>query len=278
MNRTKYQNIVAIFLFTLALWNSSGFSQGWGEGTVRSHDQLRAWGVAEASWMLGTRVYSPSRGFLGLIRDLMIDRGNGDVVLAILSRVPGFRDRFVAAPFSALRQTGLTTYQLSFGREIALAGSNHDPYAYDLERHAETVGLNHIPTKIDTRWINALYRYYGETNAWKTSPPEVLSYRRLIGAAVESKDRRWAARLDDLVIDAKDGRVAFLLLDSLPGRGSTSVVVPFEVLKKEGDSLILDISGTKLASAPSLLPADLSSEQRAEDVYRHFGVQPYWTE
>jgi sporulation protein YlmC with PRC-barrel domain len=274
MNRTKYQSIVAISLFTLVLWNSSCFSQGWGEGTVRSHNQPKNWGVAEASRMIGTRVYSPDGGFLGLIRDLMIDRENGDVVLAILSVVPGFRDRFLAVPFIALRQTGINTHQLSFGRKIALTGTDHDPYAYDLERHAETVGVNHIPPKIDTRRVKALYRYYGQTPPWKTFPSGVLSSRKLIGVVVESKDRKWVARLDDLVIDKKNGRIAFLLLNNIPGRDGSSVLVPFEELRKHGDCFVLDISGTKLESAPDFVAPDLSSEQRGEEIYRFFGVEP----
>ena len=104
MNRSKYLMIVAIPLFGLVLWHSFSFGQEWGERTPGNYYQPKGWNAFQASWMIGTRVYSPAGGFLGLIRDLMIDKSNGDIVLVILSDVPDFKDRFVAAPFGALER------------------------------------------------------------------------------------------------------------------------------------------------------------------------------
>jgi hypothetical protein len=103
----------------------------------------------------------------------------------------------------------------------------------------------------------------------------------LIGAPVESKDGTGieAARIDDLVIDSKDGRVALLILHEVPGRGDSKVAVPFNELSMNGDGFALNTTPAQLASAPSFdESADMNDVRYAENVYRHFGLQPYWTE
>lgn len=40
----------------------------------------------------------------------------------------------------------------------------------------------------------------------------------------------------------------------------------------------MDTSKEKLAAAPTFKMSDLSDQKLAEDAYRHFGQQPYWSE
>ncbi len=96
------------------------------------------------------------------------------------------------------------------------------------------------------------------------------------GIQIESKDGKGVLQLDDLVIDAKDGLVVLLLLDHVPGRDGASVAVPFDKLTENGNFFTLDASAARLASAPDFVAPDLTSEPRTNDIYRYFGVQPYW--
>ncbi len=100
-----------------------------------------------------------------------------------------------------------------------------------------------------------------------------------MGATVESKDGKAEARINDLVIDPKDGRVAFLVVDKVPGRADSQVAVPFNELSMSGNAFTLNTSQKQLASAPSFNEAaDMTSLRYAENVYRYFGQHPYWTE
>jgi hypothetical protein len=40
----------------------------------------------------------------------------------------------------------------------------------------------------------------------------------------------------------------------------------------------LHISKEKLTTAPAFQKSDLSTQREAEDIYRYFGQQPYWSE
>lgn len=260
------------------------------------------WDTFEASWLIGHRVYSPLQGELGQIEDLMIDSANGRIALVVLSGVQGFGAKYVAAPFGALERTGEDTYQLNFRDQYAsVSWGNYnyrDPYADDLYEWRSIVGLSRIPSTINPLWADSVYQYFGKTPYWtegRTPYPDILSYRTvgpsilqslilgnsgpvLMGATVQSTDGEMTPRIDDLVIDSKDGRVAFLVVDRVPGRAE-QVAVPFSELSMSGNVFSLNTTGERLAAAPGFdESADMGNREYATSVFRFFGVQPYWTE
>jgi sporulation protein YlmC with PRC-barrel domain len=269
----------------------------------------RGWDIYDASWLIGYRVYSPlgMGGVLGQIDNLMIDRANGRIAMVILSGAKGFGARYVAVPFSALERTGEDSFEINFGGQhpsIPLSNTGsmsyyyEDPYAYLLYENMSIVGLSKIPSRIDPLWGDSVYQFYGQTPYWtegRAVPPDIMSYRTaepsilnsllmgktapvLMGATVQSKNGKAEARIADLVIDSKDGRIAFLVLDRVPGRAER-VAVPFSELSMSGHAFVLNTTGARLAAAPSFNQySDLNNLRWAEDVYRYFGVRPYWTE
>jgi sporulation protein YlmC with PRC-barrel domain len=297
MNKTV-KILMLVSIFSLFLFgNSSVFAQGWNSEMSQSGH----WKSIEASWLIGHQVYSPYYGqSIGQIDNLMIDRANGRIALVILSGVQGFGTEYVAAPFSALERTG-DQIQLNFGGEypaMVPQGVYEDPYAYLLYQHMDTVGLSRIPSRIDPLWADSLYRFYGQTPYWtegRAVPPDIMVYRTaepsvlnslivgktapvLMGSDIQSKNGKAEARIDDLLINSKDGRVDFLVLDRVQGRGD-EVAVPFSELSMSGHTFVLGTTGERLATAPSFDQySDLNNLKWAEDVYRYFGVRPYWTE
>jgi sporulation protein YlmC with PRC-barrel domain len=310
-------SIFSLFLFgssAFAQGSKTTFEQQYPEGIVamNSHPtgefpvatsvgyHSTGWDTFRGGWLIGHSVNSPLGEELGQIDNLMIDRANGRIALVILSGVEGFGAKYVAAPFSALERTGEDTFQLNFGDKETLipSGAYEDPYAYLLYEYAGVVGLSTIPSSIDPLWADSVYRFYGQTPYWtegKTPHPDMMSYRTaepsilnsllmgktapvLMGATVQSKNGKTEARIDDLIIDSKDGRVAFLVLDRVPGR-SEQVAVPFSELSMSGHAFVLNTTGDRLAVAPSFDQySDMNNLKWAANVYRFFGVKPYWSE
>jgi hypothetical protein len=202
---------------------------------------------------------------------------------------------------------GEDTYQLNFDDQYTSYDASYtsiyssyyeDPYADHLYWHRSIVALSAIPSTIDPLWADSVYRYYGKMPYWtegRTPHPDIISYRTatpsllqslfmesrapvLMGAMVQSKNEKVTARINDLVIDSRDGRVAFLVLDGVPGR-TEQVAVPFSELSMSGHAFVLNTTQEQLATAPSFNKlADMKNLRYAEDVYKHFGQQPYWTE
>jgi sporulation protein YlmC with PRC-barrel domain len=103
----------------------------------------------------------------------------------------------------------------------------------------------------------------------------------LLGSSVKNLQGDYLGGITDLVIDSH-GRVAFAVLShgGFLGIGGTTVAIPFEALtfNPMGRHFALDITQERLNSAPAFSMRDLSSEKWADDIYRYFGRQPYWTE
>jgi sporulation protein YlmC with PRC-barrel domain len=121
--------------------------------------------------------------------------------------------------------------------------------------------------------------FAGEPAGLGAGKPSVWS--SLTGNYVWSPKGEVLGRVSDLVIDSQ-GRTAFVVV-STPGilgvRGK-NVAVPFDsvVYDREKRRLVLDIARDRLLTAPSFTNRSLYSEKWAEDIYRHFGKAPYWTE
>ena len=188
MNKRNFLIIALVSVFGLTFSGEQSFAQRWAEigtpwveGTVHGYYQPMEWDSFEAGWLIGHKVHSPDGGVLGQISDLVIDKTNGRVALVILSDVPGFGTRFVAAPWGALERTGNHRFQLNFGdREIAVAGTYADPYGHELQRNMNTVGLSSVPDVVDSRWAASLYRFFGQSPYWteaEVSHMDIMAYR-----------------------------------------------------------------------------------------------------
>jgi hypothetical protein len=65
------------------------------------------------------------------------------------------------------------------------------------------------------------------------------------------------------------------------GMGGKLIAFPFEALSfdPKGPCFVLNASKEKMRSAPAFLRStDLASRKWAEESYRFFGLQPYWTD
>jgi len=106
------------------------------------------------------------------------------------------------------------------------------------------------------------------------------SFQQVLGTPIKNQQGEDLGRIRDIVFDLQ-GRVPFAVISEggLWGVGGKLVTVPFNALSFDSDEYFtLNTTKEKLASAPIFRPNDLSNEKWAENVYRYFGLQPYWTE
>lgn len=286
MNKTA-KLVALISVFSLLVFGSSVFAANeWVQAEVGARYQPMGWTTYEASWLVGHQVFSPDMIPLGLISNLVIDKANGRICLAVLSGVEGLGGKSVAVPFSSLARTGENTFELRFGdREVEVTSGYTSPYAYKLAMAPSTSDLYGMPSVIDPNWVEAIYRHYGQMPYWTETGQKPLAEMeffensKLIGAATQTFKGGEMAMINDLVIDSSNGHIAFLVLSDVRGRGDAMVAVPFDTLSRNGEGFfVLNITDTKLASAPAFDESDMGNRQWADEVYTFFGEQPYWTE
>jgi len=101
----------------------------------------------------------------------------------------------------------------------------------------------------------------------------------LLGKEVKNPQGEDLGTITDIVA-GPEGRVAFAVLSYwVSADTQMRVAVPFGTLSCGEQNCVLNVSKGKLDSAPNFVLEDELIEPRlAEDIYRYFGVQPYWTE
>lgn len=108
---------------------------------------------------------------------------------------------------------------------------------------------------------------------------ETVEVSKLIGTSVKNPQGEDIGRIIDIVT-GPEGRVAFAVLSyEVSADTQMRVAVPFVALSCEEQNCVLNASKETFDSAPTFVSEDDLVEQKlAEDIYRYFGIQPYWTE
>ena len=261
--------IALVLMFSFVLMGSGAFADMVYEIPDAFTYQPMSWDTFEASELIGLNVLGN-----GQISDLVIDQTNDRIALVILSDVPGLGAEHLAVPYSSLLRTGAYTFEI------------RDTYpSVDVYNAPLDPGLYGGSPDTDPGWISSIYTYDGQMPYWTEKGEQPLQasktyeYTRFIGSEVHSRNGDVAGRIDDLVIDSSTGQFAFLVLSDVPGRGDALVAVPFGSLSRDNmNAIVLNIDKAKLASSPSFNGSDMGNRKYAEEVYRFYGVRPYWEE
>jgi len=108
---------------------------------------------------------------------------------------------------------------------------------------------------------------------------ETSEVSKLVGTTVKDPQGEDLGTITD-VVTGPEGRVAFAVLTYwISDDTQKRVAVALGALSCEKQNCVLNASRETLDSAPTFVSEDDLAEQKlAENIYRYFGVQPYWTE
>jgi hypothetical protein len=108
---------------------------------------------------------------------------------------------------------------------------------------------------------------------------ETAEVSKLIGTSVKNPQGEDLGTITE-VVTGPEGRVAFAVLSYwIFDDTQKRVAVPFGALSYEEQNCFLNVRKETFDSAPTFVSeGDLAERKLAEDIYRYFGVQPYWTQ
>ena len=112
----------------------------------------------------------------------------------------------------------------------------------------------------------------------------VVCASKIIGEAVINRENVSLGKIDELVFDAKEGRLAYAVLSfgGFMGMGSKLFAMPwpaFEFSNTE-NKLILNVDKAKLENAPgfdqdSTWP-DFADRTWGQEIHKYYGYDPFW--
>lgn len=115
-----------------------------------------------------------------------------------------------------------------------------------------------------------------------TANPSVLSSSTITGDAVVNREGESLGKVEDLMIDLSQNRVAYAVLSfgGFLGMGNKLFAVPFESLEVDGinERLILDVPKEKLENAPGFDKdnwPNFADETWVGSIRNHYGRAPY---
>ena len=248
-----------------------------------------------ADTIKGDKVVNRAGEDLGKIEELMIDLQDGRVAYAVLSfgGFLGMGDKLFAIPWKAF---SLRLHEHAFLLDIPKE---------TLEK-AEGFDKDNWPIT-NREWLSTLYSYYGYQSYWQTAAvgqtgmmgetesermartrsaagrdnPDFLSADTIKGDKVVNRAGDHIGKIEELMIDLQDGKVAYAVMShgGILGIGSKLFAIPWQALtlRVHEHAFVLDVPEETFHKAEGfdkdkwpLTREELSS------TYTYYGYQPYW--
>ncbi len=251
-----------LFAFGLLLFGAgNSYSQEFPQGTVIMFGQptISGWDTLEASSMVLGQLTTDSGDYLGQISDLVIDPESGHISEVVISDIQGIGSEQVSVPFTAVSHRGNNVFVFDEPQEYRWRFSSggepffHEPYP---------------------QWAEIQL-----TRSVLPMPAGAYHFSTLRGVPVQTPKGEQVGRVNDLVIDLAKSQVVYLVLSDVGEKEGKMVVVPFNELSKEsGNVFTLHVTKDKVVNSPAFTSSAVSNRGYAENVYRYYGVQPYWSE
>lgn len=113
----------------------------------------------------------------------------------------------------------------------------------------------------------------------KEKSGETSEVSELLGKGVQNPEGEVLGTVTDIV-EGPEGHFTFAVVSYwISPDTQMRVAVPLNALFCQGEKCILNVSRETFDSAPAfVLEGELSEQELVEDIYRYFGLQPYWPE
>ncbi|RPJ74559.1 MAG: PRC-barrel domain containing protein [Alphaproteobacteria bacterium] len=215
---------------------------------------------------------------LGKIEDLMIDLENGRIAYAVISfgGFLGIGEEQFAIPLVALSvrpafsvRPNYNIFTLNVNKEI-------------LEK-AERFDKDKLP--LTREQLSNTYVYYGNKPYWETGTsagiPLFLAASTIIGDKVFNMAGEDIGKIEDLIIDLENSRIAYALIPfgGFLGIGNKQFAIPWEDIseRQNGHGFTLKINKEILEKAEGFDEDELPlTREQLSNTYAYYGNKPYW--
>ncbi len=224
--------------------------------------------------LLNRDVKSNNGEDLGRLGDVVVDLASGRVLYAVVS-------------------SGSQNYTVPATLFAEPRGNN--PLVASTDKQHLTSALT-TPSQADPKlgsmdFVNQVYQHYGQKPWWQNyGTPTGRTFdtaqkgSHLIRMTVQDQKNQTLGTISDVVIDMKDSRAPFLLMNA-PNIAKSGQVIPMPpmalTVSADKNHLNTGVDKAKLQSAPQIQAGtmtQLNNPQFAANVYQFYGKQTYWNQ
>lgn len=197
-------------------------------------------GMARASDLINATARNAQGQRLGDIEDLVINPETNRIVYGVLRRggFLGFNES----------QYAISNEQLSVPKDGQIVLNLNEG---DFENQPGFEDDN-WPTQADPAWNT---RRNQDTDTRRNQDTQkmsrtaqILKATDLIGTDVQSSDGKEVGEINDLVVEPRNGRVVYCIVDTDRGE----IVVPMSVLQQRGKARVLELTSTEIMALPTI--------------------------
>jgi len=247
-----------------------------------------------ATTIKGDKVVNTAGEDLGKIEELMIDVDDGRIAYAVLSfgGFLGMGDKLFAIPWQSLR---LRLHEHAFLLDVPK----------ETLENAEGFDKDNWP--VTTReWLSTTYSYYGYQPYWQTGVaeqaemqgraeaervsrsrasdrdnPQFLSADSINGDKVVNTDGDHIGKIDELMIDLQDGKIAYTVVShgGILGIGTKLFAIPWQALtlRVRDHAFVLNIPKETFDKAEGFDKGNWPlTREELSGTYTYYGYEPYW--
>jgi sporulation protein YlmC with PRC-barrel domain len=212
---------------------------------------------------------------VGEIEDVAIDTANGKIAYVALD--VGLLGPLLAVPWKVLT---VADDQSTVTMDVAKEALQKAP-AFRRE---------HWPHTVEPEWLADVYSYYGYPlypglTEITLRHARIARATRLLGLKVRNPQREGLGELEEVLIDVREGHIAYLLLSTggVLGMGETIRAVPWQAMRVEPVErvVVLNVEREKLHNGPPLEESawrEGASRRWLAGLYAYYGARPYWEE
>ncbi|WP_048130675.1 MULTISPECIES: PRC-barrel domain-containing protein [unclassified Methanosarcina] len=251
---------------------------------MASKDDLQ---FLSASTIKRDRILNRAREHFGKIEELMIDLQDGRIAYAVLSfgGFLGISNKLFALPWKAL---SLNVHEHAFVLNVDK----------EVLEQAEGFDKDKWPFT-DREWLSKMYTYYEYEPYWQPEMagqtgvraeraaegkeyPDFLSSGTIKGDKVINKAGEHLGKIEELMIDLENGRVAYTVLSfgGFLGMGDKLFAIPWQALqlKVHEHAFVLDVPKETLKKAEGFDKDNwpITTREWLSTMYGYYGYQPYW--
>jgi sporulation protein YlmC with PRC-barrel domain len=219
--------------------------------------------VEDARRLIGLNIENAGGDNLGKLSDIVVDLESGRALYAVAD----------------LKSGGLKAVAPA---SLALIGENKLRFTGNKEKLQNAPAFNRNGDLTSTEYAARVYGHYGQEHSWFDTNDKFDNVHRasdiLKMKVINSQDQN-LGQVQNLFVDLRKGRVLYVVLNGTRAGNEDLYLLPPNAFTpgKDQNTLVSGLDKAKLEGAPRGNRNQWFNPARAEEIYRYYGKDPYWT-